>query len=123
MDIKTLASILITLHLISGVFIVLVLKTQWGLFKTQIAKPLRTYRKVLFALSLVIFIGNLNPILIDAQTLLSNTTQRPTHLKPISISYATSNALTALISSVLIYILYRMAGDATKKAKAGKQFS
>jgi len=115
MDIRYLASILLALHLISGVFIALVIKRQWGLFKDMIDHSLLVYRKVLFALSCVIFLGNLNPILINLQTILFGPGARPAKLQPISISYAVSNAVVAMISAILIFILYKMAADATSK--------
>lgn len=111
MDIQTLASILVTLHIVSGIFIGMVLKRQWGLFKHAIEDGLSAYRKVFFTLSLIIFLGNLNPIVIDVKTILTGPGGRPAHVSAISISYAVSNALVAVISSFLVYMLYRMASD------------
>lgn len=115
MDIKYLAAILLALHIVSGYFIALVLLRQWQLFKQPIDHTLRNYRRVLFALSSVIFLGNLNPIIIDLQTIIIGPGSRPPVLQAISISYAVSNAVVAMISAILIYILYKMAGDANKK--------
>lgn len=114
MSIEQLAAILLLLHFVSGIFIALVIKRQWGLFKQTIDNTLLNYRKVLFVLSIVIFVGNLNPIFIDAVTILGSGGGRPENVKAISISYAVSNAVVALISAVLIFILYKMAADATK---------
>lgn len=117
MSIEAFAALLMAFHVVSGVFIGLVIKRQLGLFKSTIHANLRTYRRVLFALSVVIFAGNLNPILIDFVTFMGGAEGRPTSVKAVSISYAVSNAVVAMISAILIYILYRMASDASSNSK------
>lgn len=114
MDIKTLATILIIFHLASAGFIGNVLHKQWGLFKTCIPRKLRNFRRLLFALSLVIFAGNLVPILVDGITIFGGVVGRTQHPKPISVAYALSNAATQMICAGLIWLLYKMAENVLK---------
>lgn len=120
-DIVTIAFILLISRMISMVFMAAVLQTQFRLFGTTIdfklvpnlskmqRRNVYWLRRVLFALSLTIFLGNLIPITIDAVTLFVETS-RPDELAALSISYAISNAFTDMLSAVMIWLLYRIAG-------------
>lgn len=106
--IEIIALILLLMRIGSGVFILIVMKKQWELLKVPIEPHLMRFRMVLFALSLAIFIGNIIPVIIDAATLFFDTT-RPPFLSVTSVSYAMSNAITALLSAYFIHTLYRIA--------------
>jgi hypothetical protein len=120
-DIKTIALLLLIARAVSVYFIVLVLYRQYKLFGTEIdfklvpnlttmeRKHVYQIRRILFALSCIILLGNLVPIVIDVLTLFINT-ERPANLRPISIMYAFSNSFTAAFSAIMIWTLYRVAG-------------
>lgn len=120
-DIQTIAFLLLLGRLVSVSFILVVLYRQYKLFGTQIdfalvpnlsrmqRKNVYTIRRILFALSVIILIGNLAPIVIDVITLFAET-DRPANLRPISIIYAFSNSFTAMFSAAMIWTLYRVAG-------------
>ncbi|MES2367796.1 MAG: hypothetical protein V4563_18105 [Pseudomonadota bacterium] len=121
--IQELAAGLMALHLGSDAFMVAVLRQQHKLFAQPITlhddryevediRKIKNFRIRLFSLSLVILLGNTIPILIDGLTLISSNTGRPNHVHTISILYALSNALTAIISAYLISTLYRIARGA-----------
>lgn len=121
--IQELAAGLMILHIGSDCFMVAVLRRQHGLFSQPITlhddryeesdiRKIKNFRLRLFTLSLVILAGNTIPILIDGLTLFSNNTGRPHTVHAISILYAVSNALTAIISAYLISTLYRIARGA-----------
>lgn len=94
-------------------FITNVIRRQWTLFSLPTTHRLRGMRKVLFGLSLIIFTSNLAPIVIDILTIFS-TTDRPPTVSAVSLSYALSSNLPALLSSILIWLLYRMAEQALR---------
>lgn len=120
-NISTLAWILIVCHSGSVIFMTFVLRRQYTLFSHDITYDdarfeqkdigrIKRFRLGLFLLSCVVLLGNVVPIAIDAITILGdNSVGRPTHVHTISILYAVSNALTALISAYLISTLYRIA--------------
>lgn len=110
MTIKSYALTLLITHIASMVFIFLVLKRQWALMKLPIPPNIKRFRLTLFILSLAIFAGNIVPIIIDSLTLFIDT-GRPQTVKPVSLMYAYSNGITALVSSYLIWTLYRLAAD------------
>ena len=110
LSIKILAVCLLSLHAISSIYIYGVLRKQVALLKAPITPALKHFRYVLLSLSVVIFIGNIVPIVIDGLTLFVNT-GRPANLRIVSILYAFSNALTALVSAYLIHTLYRLAAN------------
>jgi hypothetical protein len=123
-SIQTLAAILILAHIGSGIFMTVVISKQYRLFSRSITpddalyqdndiKKIKNFRLRLFLLSGVILGGNTIPILIDGITIFShNALHRNPHVPLISIAYAASNALTALVSAYLINTLYRIAQSA-----------
>lgn len=127
-DIETIALLLLIGRLISVTFILLVLHRQYRLFGTQIdfelvpnltkyqRRNVYRIRRILFALSVIIFLGNLIPIAIDALTLFVET-GRPAILRPVSVMYAFSNSLTAMFSAIMIWTLYKIAGLGTDEKK------
>lgn len=124
-SLQLIAFFLLVARVISVIFIVTVLRLQWRLFKTEIdfrlvpnitklqKENVYRVRKVLFALSCVILLGNMIPIVIDLITLFNNNLGRPANIRPISIAYAFSNALTAMFSAIMIWTLYKLAGLST----------
>lgn len=110
-DIRTLAALLLIGQLVSVTFIILVLIKQYKLLKLPVEPPskeINNFRKLFFILSVIIFFGNLNPIAINIVTIFVDTA-RPDHVAAISVSYAVSVSLTAAISSMTIWLLYRTA--------------
>lgn len=127
-SIQIIAVFLLIARLISVGFIVTVLILQWRLFKTKIdfslvpnlsnyqKKTIYRARKLLFALAVIIFLGNMVPIMIDTITIISdNAIGRTPNVRAISIAYAGSNALTAMFSAIMIWGLYKLAGLADPK--------
>lgn len=117
-SIEVYAIILLLIRVASMTFIFFVLKRQFGLFKLPIknsdivdAKALKHFRAVLFFLALIIFIGNILPAVIDISSLLNVSNGRPSLVQPISFAYTLSASITSLLSSYLIWRLYRLAAD------------
>ena len=109
MDIKVLATILIIGHLVSVTFILLVLKKQYGLFKLSIDHNIKVFRRVLFFLSIAIFMGNIIPITVDGLTIFNHIQRSTNHVNAVGLWYSMSNMLTAIFSSLLIWTLYLLA--------------
>lgn len=108
-DLQIYASILLIFRAISVVFIVMVIKRQWQLFKLPIDKSIRTFRLVLFCLSILVLIGNIIPIAVDVLALLGET-NRPDHIPSASVLYTFNNSIAAVCSAILIWLLYFIAG-------------
>lgn len=120
-NIATLAWILIALHSGSVIFMAFVLRRQFKLFRYDVTyndsrfeavdiHRIKRFRMGLFLLSCVVLLGNVIPIAIDLVTIFAtHSVNRPSQVHTISILYAVSNALTALISAYLISTLYRIA--------------
>lgn len=109
MDIKLLASILITGHIISAIFTSIVINRQRNLFRIKVDPDIQKVRRVLFGMSITVFIGNLIPILVDAGTLVGSITRSSHHVNAVGILYSVSNVVTAVVSAILIWTLYRLA--------------
>lgn len=117
-SIKIIAIILLVFRLISVGFIIAVLKRQYRLLKLPVelfdqehivdVQEIKKFRKVLFVLSCVVLAGNFIPIAIDGLTMFYDL-GRPSALQSISIAYAFSNAITAMVSAILIWLLYYIA--------------
>lgn len=126
LSIEAIASLLLVARIISVLFIIRVLVLQFKLFGTQIdfslvphltklqRKHVYLMRRVLFGISIVLLMGNVIPIAIDLLTIFSSTS-RPDELFTTSIMYAFSNAITAMLSAIMIYILYQVAGLGNKE--------
>lgn len=112
MSIVLIAGLLLIFRVVSDILIAQVIRRQWRLLKLPVPeayredeKSIKKFRKILFLLSIAIFIGNAIPIVIDALTLFVET-GRPAELRAVSVAYAFSNATTALISATLVWLLY-----------------
>lgn len=108
MDIKQLAAILLVGRLISDFFIVLVLRRQWKLRKTKTHPRLMAYRKILALLAVLIFIGNIYPLVLDALTLSITNLRSTNTVNPVGVFYSLDNNLTFMFASILIYVLYKL---------------
>lgn len=111
-SIVLIAGLLLIFRVVSDILIALVIRRQWRLLKLPIAdeykadeKSIKKFRKILFFLSIAIFVGNAIPVVIDGLTLFIET-GRPANLRAISVAYAFSNATTALVSATLVWLLY-----------------
>lgn len=112
LSITVIAGLLLIFRVVSDILITLVIRRQWQLLRLPVPeeyrddeKSIKKFRKILFLLSLGIFVGNAIPIFIDLLTLFVET-GRPANLRAVSISYAFSNATTALVSATLVWLLY-----------------
>lgn len=109
MPIKVLAALLLVVQVGTVIFIVSVLKRQWGLFKLYVEPDIRKFRRNLFVLALVIFFGNLVPLTIGFLTVIGAITRSASTVNLVSGIYTVANTLTLFFSSLLIWTLYRLA--------------
>jgi hypothetical protein len=111
MDTKTIALILLFGRLVSVMFIVLVIYKQFKLLHVRDVS-MRDQRRNLLFLSLVLFLGNFIPIVIDSLTLLSEVSRsKPT---TAGVAYGLSNCGTSILSSFSLWVIYRYAERSTK---------
>ena len=109
METQALVTLLLVGRFLSLIFISFVIKRQLGLFKHPITAELVNFRRVLFFLSVVVFLAQLIPIAIDSLTLLTDLRGREVSIHPYGIAYMVSNNFSQLLSAILIWTLYRMA--------------
>lgn len=109
MDIKLIAGIGFVVEVIASIFIFLVLVRQIKLFKHHVQEDLIWYRRILFIMSITIFVGSLLPMLIDLFTVFSLVRRTTDHVNLIGVVYFIANTLKSLLLSSLIWVLYRMA--------------
>lgn len=105
-DINSISAILFILHLIASGFMLSVIKKQLGLFKKYINPELRAFRLILFLLSMTIFIGNFIPLTIDFINAIGDSVSEVAFNR---VLYITTNAIIAVVSSGLIWSMYRQA--------------
>lgn len=105
-DINSISMILFILHLAASLFMLSVIKKQLGLFKKYIDPELRSFRLILFLLSTTIFVGNFVPLIID---FLNAINDAPEDVPFGRILYISANAIIAVVSSGLIWSMYRQA--------------
>lgn len=115
MDIHTYAVILLVIRIASMILMGLVIKRQLELFRLRVPQEIKLYRVILFVLALGIFIGNITPAIIDVLTIFGDVDRSARIVKPISLLYTIDAAGTALLSSILIFWLYRMSNAADEK--------
>lgn len=110
MDIKHVAAILLVGHLVSASFMIFVVRRQRALNKLPVNPELLPLRKTLGRLSMAVLIGNIIPIVIDILTILAHDSlHREDSPSIIGVTYAFSNVITAIVSSYLIWTLYKQA--------------
>lgn len=110
-DIQIYAGILLVLRIVSMTFMSMVIAKQVSLFKFSVPKKIRRFRVVLFALAIAILIGNFIPAGINTLTILDVQTGRPAEVHLVSTIYTLNASLVALLSSYLIWRLYRLAAN------------
>lgn len=109
MDVRTLAWYLLLAQVGTVFFLFLVLIRQLSLFRLRVQRELMWVRRTLFALALVIFIGNVYPMVISAATVLGLVTRSTHRVNALGVSYSSDNTLTLFFSALLIWITYKMA--------------
>lgn len=111
------AIILLTLRLFSVIFMSMVLVKQFKLFgksiNSEYARDIITFRRVLFGLAVIIFIGQLVPIVIDIATVFAHAPRSAPN--PLGIAYGLSNAITAVLSSIAFWLMYKVAERGSTK--------
>jgi hypothetical protein len=95
-------------------FIGLVIWRQYTLFRIKLTSDINHYRVVLFILAIAVFLGNIIPAGIDILTITGDISRSVQTVKPVSLLYSMDSAMTALISSFLIWRLYRMSAQSDR---------
>lgn len=108
MDIQLLAFILLVGRLISEGFIIAVLRKQWKIRNAPIHPKLKNLRKVLTLLAVLVFIGNIYPLLLDAYTLIAPGIRTSQTVNLVGTFYSLDNNLTFMFASILIWTLYKL---------------
>lgn len=109
MDIRLLAIILLIGHGISTGFTLSVIRRQRELFKIKVDPEVQSVRRVLFGMSVTVALGNVIPIIVDALTIGAFVSRSSNHVNTIGLFYSLSNVVTAAVSAILIWTLYRLA--------------
>ncbi len=109
MNIVTLALILLIGRIVSDAFITVVLVRQWKLRKLPTHPRLANLRRVLSLLALLVFVGNIYPLVLDAFTLFYPGIRTSQTINPVGAFYAISTNLTFMFASILIWTLYKLA--------------
>lgn len=110
MDIHTLAIVLLTGHLAAIFFMALVMIRQSYIMRKLHPQPsLVGIRVLLLALSITVTIGNLISVGVDALTIFDLVERSTSTINPIGLVYSGANMSVALISALIIWLLYRMA--------------
>lgn len=109
MNIKTLAAIVLVGQLTSVVLMGFVIRRQLELFKYAIDSEVKMFRRILFMLALVAFIGHLVPTAISIGTLTNHITRSVQTINFFGMIYSITNTTVATASAILISSLYRLA--------------
>lgn len=104
MDTRLIAVILLAGRLLTVIFVGLVIRLQIQLLKQNRGPELQWYRKSLLALTLILFIGNFVPIVIDSLGVFGKGSFS------LLLLYVFSNNLTAMIAAFITWFVYHMAG-------------
>lgn len=108
MDIQLLAFLLLIGRLVSDFFIIMVLRRQWKIRKTRTHPRLMQVRRVLTLLAVLVFIGNIYPLLLDAYTLIDAGVRTSRSVNIVGVIYSLDNNLTFMFASILIWTLYKL---------------
>lgn len=108
MDIQLLAFILLVGRIVSEYFIIQVLRRQWKIRNTTIHPRLKKIRGVLSLLAILVFIGNIYPLLLDAYTLFYPGVRTSPTINLVGTFYSLDNSLTFMLASILIWTLYKL---------------
>lgn len=109
MDIQLLAGLLLAGRIVSELFILFVLRRQWKLRKTTTHPRLMQMRRVLTLLAILVFVGNLYPLWLDAYTLFHPGIRTTQSVNIVGVIYSLDNNLTFMFASILIWTLYKLA--------------
>lgn len=109
MDIQLLAFLLLIGRIISDIFIILVLRRQWRIRKIPTHPRLSNIRRVLTLLAVLVFIGNLYPLILDIFTLVYPGIRTTQTVNLVGVAYSLDANLTFMFASILIYMLYKLA--------------
>lgn len=112
MDIQTLAFLLLVGRLVSEFFIIQVLRRQWKLRKIQTHPRLMKLRHVLSLLAILVFIGNIYPLILDAFTLFIPGVRTVEFVNFVGTLYSLDNSFTFMFASILIWTLYKLSDAA-----------
>lgn len=123
MDIQLLALLLLIGRLISEGFIIAVIIKQWKISKSPVHPRLVPIRRVLTLLAILVFLGNIYPLLLDAYTLLDATVRTTPTINLVGVFYSLDNSLTFMFASILIWALYKLSDVVIEVAEliSGKQ--
>lgn len=108
MDIQLLAMLLLAGRLVSDGFIIAVLRRQWKLRKTRTHPRLMKMRHVLTLLAVLVFVGNIYPLVLDAYTLIDAGVRTSQTVNLVGVFYSLDNNLTFMFASILIWTLYKL---------------
>jgi hypothetical protein len=106
-SIQLLALFLLLERVVSVTFMSMVVRKQYRLFKFHIDTGLVAFRKVMFAMSVVFLLSNVIPIIVDVFYAFIDI---PQHADPILKVYTFSNATAAMVASIFLWLIYRIAG-------------
>ena len=115
MDIQTAAVFLTLIRLGSMAFITRVLFVQVPLLQADNDYATKVTQYILLALAVVIFFGNLIPVVVDLGTVFGDVDRSTKALNTIGVGYAFSNALTSLFSAGLVWGMYKLIEISNKR--------
>ncbi len=108
MNIQLLALLLLIGRLISEGFIIAVIRKQWKVRKSPIHPRLKALRRVLTLLAVLVFLGNIYPLILDAYTLVAPGIRTSPNVNLVGVFYSLDNNLTFMFASILIWTLYKL---------------
>lgn len=116
MDIRQLAFLLLVGRIIAVIFMLYVLYQQFRLvrlpppdsFQGKARQLFIAFRYTLFALGIIVLVGNFIPVLIDTATLLNQVHGRRSP-PPLLAAYGLSNSFSDAAAAVALAIMYKLA--------------
>lgn len=111
--------VLLAIRLLSCVFFAIVIRWQLRIMKLRAYPEVKSFRWLLFVLTIVILVGNLFAVIINLLILSGDKTvvMSPQALGPLGTTYALINALITLLAGYVIYKMYRTALKPTDTEK------
>lgn len=111
LDLQTYVIILLVVAAVGMFYIFRVIKKQINLFRITESPKIQSFRKKLFALSLVIVVMGLIPIGINIFTLINGDTGRVKQVPALSLVYSAGVHLQSLFLSYILWRIYRLSDD------------
>lgn len=111
LDLQTYVIILLTVAAVGMYFILRVIKKQINLFRITESPKIQSFRKKLFALSLVIVLMGLIPIGINIASLINDGAGRPKQVPALSLVYSAGVHIQSLLLSYILWRIYRLSDD------------